>query len=302
VAFIRTDPLGIVAKAPERSGSPAIYGHSSQSIQPAYMRSTSQDSVSTGVRARRASLQSLPADQRRSQTRAHPASGGLSTHKRTISSLPATRIVTYAASGRPSSIVSTVTTEESGLEDNPEMGPPTVPRRETRTSTDEGHSRPDLSLLSSSRHRSTSSYSLASTELQIRPQLLRPTASRQATRSFHISQDLDSDNASQPTRVPLNRSQTTPYNMARPTSGIGMQANSVDLQRSGSENSKRTSGSWWGPLAYARAAPILPPTSPPPGSESALSSRPSSPASPAMRALEAGNSERGSFDMDRMGS
>ena len=264
---------------------------------PGYTRSNSQESVNASLRGRRASLQSLSADQRRYQGRSHLSSGGLSGHKRTISSLPATRIVTYAASGRPSSIVSTVTTEESGIEDNPEMGPPAVPKRETRTSTDEGHSRPDLSLLSNSRHRSTSSYSLASTELQIRPQLLRPVPSRQATRSFHISQNLDSDTVNQPTRIPLNRSQTTPYNIARPPSASALQASSTDLQRFGSENSKRTSGSWWGPLAYAKTA--VPPTSPPPGSEYANSSRPSSPASPAMRAIEAANSERGSFDMDR---
>ena len=204
------------------------------------------------------------------------------------------------------------------------MGPPAVPKRDGRTSTDDGHSsghghsgRPDMSLLSHSRNRSSSSYSLASTELQIRPQILRPQPMRPPTRSFHISQDLEGSSgqppptgepASQPTRIPLERSQTTPYTHSSVVRGATNAASrtSADLARSGSDGAKGRRGSvdWWAPLRYSTArVPGNTPASPVPPSDHTSSPRPDSPASPALgRHMERSASERSSFDLERSSS
>lgn len=304
IAFLQTDPLKLMVSIPSRSPSPAVTTASLSPTQPKYHRSHSHDSIQT--RSRRASIQSLPSETMRAPARSpvqplHP--GSLSHyHQRTISSLPATRVVTYQHTGyggRRSSVISTITTTaEEEAEDNATMGPPSLPKRGTRTSTDEGQARSDLTLLSHSRNRTISSYSLASTELQIRPQILRPQAIRPPTRSFHISQDLDSEPVSQPTRIPLERSQTTPYN-ARPTSAI--EAESAELARSGSDGSRRASVDWWAPLRYSTSIRgLASPASPPVPSDHTSSPRPDSPASPAMgRNMERSASERSSFDLER---
>lgn len=166
-----------------------------------------------------------------------------------------------------------------------------------------------------SRHRHASSYSLATTELQIRPHIVqRPVSMRPPTRSFHVSQDLAAALAepkSQATRIPLGRSQTTPNendssavsNLSKQISDSGagggssshLARGSVDLQRAGSEGSHRNrssiSGDWF---AWRGKGPA--PTSPPLGSEG---SRPESPASPVNRLMEKEESERGSFDLER---
>ena len=239
-------------------------------------------------RLRRSSVQPLSGITDKS----HPRSRFHGSHARTISSLPSTRIVTYQVADKRSSIISTV---RSGEEDDP-MSVPLAKRPVSTGSTEDNH-RPDLPIFLNTRNRTTSSYSLASTELQIRPQVVRPLAIRPSTsRPFHVAQDLLHRNTSQAMRVPLGRSQTSPHSNFRASVRA---RTSVDLQRSGSEG-RRGSADWWG----SRSIPLGPdPLSPDLRSSGEETTSPplrsDSPASPAVRSTGHIGSERSSFDLER---
>ena len=301
MAYIRMDPLHLLPVA--RSGPPSPV-NTPNSISPAALsreRSTSGEKLVLPIhRMRRGSTDFSSAGASSEPSRPYSRSPGYTTsllqhHRRTSSSLPTTRIVTHQApaASKRSSVVSTITTEED--EDHAEMGPPPMPKRDARTSLDEGSNRHEQLPLSHSRHRSASSYSTTSTALQTRPQLiLKPQAVRPYPRSFHFSQNLNGNSpSSQPTRIPLNRSQTTPTHVS--SGAAGQAITSADLQRSGSDGRRRASVDWWAPLRYRYASP------PPAGSEGASSSRPNSPVSPLIKAvaMDRSHSERSSFDLER---
>lgn len=279
MAFLSTDPLRL--QKASAAASPALESHSMSPVQPVFLRGVSEDSLGLPGRSRRNSIQSLPPDSARVSSRSPSQQIHLASyHKRTLSSLPSTRMALYQAAGRPSSIVSAVTTEED--EDNAEMGPPAPPRKDALGGSADSHDLLSASTIGTGRDRSTS------------PPIHRPLAVRPPRRPFHMAHDQTT--ASQPSRIPLGRSQTTPLNgVTRPSSLIGNRA-SVELHRTGSDASRRGSVDWWGPLRYAVAGG---PTSPPVGSEGTMSSRPDSPASPAVKSADRHGSARSSFDLER---
>lgn len=277
MAYLSTDPLRLQKNS--ASPSPAIQSQSVSPVQPIFLRTVSEDSLGLPARSRRSSVHSLPPESARTASRSPSQQTHLASyHKRTLSSLPSTRMALYQAAGRPSSIVSAVTTEED--EDNAEMGPPAPPKKDGSA---DGHDLLSASMSAVHRYRSTS------------PPIHRPVAVRPPRRPFHLAHD-QPQGPNQLSRVPLGRSQTTPLNgTVRPPSFPGNRA-SVELNRAGSDGSRRGSLDWWGPLRYAVASS---PASPPVGSEGALSSRPDSPASPAVKSVDRHSSARSSFDLER---
>jgi hypothetical protein len=280
MAFLSTDPLHL--QKASGSVSPAITSQSVSPAQPTFMRTTSDDSMVLPTRSRRGSIQSLPPESARSASRSPSHQMHLASyHKRTLSSLPSTRMINFQASGRPSSMVSAVTTEED--EDNAEMGPPAPPRKDSAAGSHDENDRQQLN----------GGGSKAPDQVVVRPLAIRPPR-----RPFHIPHDQPLP-TNQPTRIPLNRSQTTPVvpPAGRPLSGMSSRT-SAELHRAGSDASRRGSVDWWGALRYVSTNP----TSPPVGSEGTTSSRPASPASPAIRNLGRHDSARSSFDLDRSSS
>lgn len=280
IAYLSTDPLHLLKR--NESISPVNQSHSVSPVQPVFLRTVSEDSLGLPGRSRRSSIQSLPAEPARGISRSPSQQIHLASfHKRTLSSLPSTRIASYQAAGRPSSTVSGVTTEED--EDNAEMGPPAPPRKDSLYGSADGHDLLSINTTANSRERSIS------------PPIHRPVAVRPPRRPLRTSHE-QLQGASQLTRIPLSRSQTTPLNnIARPPSFPNQRA-SVELSRTGSDASRRSSGDWWGPLRYAVAPG---PSSPHLGSEGTASSRPDSPASPAAKYIDRHNSARSSFDLER---
>lgn len=280
IAYLLTDPLRLLNSS--ESISPAGESQTVSPVQPIFLRTVSEDSLSPPGRSRRSSIQSLPAEPVRGISRSPSQQTHLANfHKRTLSSLPSTRMAFYQAAGRPSSIVSAVTTEED--EDNAEMGPPAPPRKDSLYGSVDGYDLLSVSTTTSSRQRSTS------------PPVHRPVAVRSPRRPFHLSHD-QLQNPSQPTRIPLSRSQTTPMNNSTKLPSFPNQRASVELSRTGSDASRSGSGDWWGPLRHAVAPG---PSSPPIGSEGTMSSRPDSPASPAVKSIDKHSSTRSSFDLER---
>lgn len=282
MAYLSTDPLRLQKSA---SMSSPMQSQSVSPVQPMFLRTVSEDSLGLPGRSRRSSVQSLPPESARTISRSPSQQTHLASyHKRTLSSLPSTRMALYQAAGRPSSIVSAVTTEED--EDNVEMGPPAPPRKGSVCGSADSHDLLSASTFSTGRERSTS------------PPIHRPVAVRPPRRPFHLSHD-QMRNTSQITRIPLARSQTTPLNNTIRPPSFPNQRTSAELSRTGSDASRRGPGDWWGPLRQAIATG---PASPPVGSEGTQSSRPDSPASPAVKSIDRYSSARSSFDLERSSS
>lgn len=287
IAFISSDPLNI-AGALNKSPLLRLSHSPSPSIQ-IHQHTDSGDSETYSGRLGSYALQQGASDL---------VARSLSSHEGShAESLPATRIVMYQRGDKRSSIMSTVTTEEDG-EELANSGP-----RPPSTGGNAQSQRSDLPSLLSSRHRATSSYSLASTELQIHHQLVRPVPVRPA-RSFHVSHNR-SGQTMQATRVPLGRSQTTSYT-GGPARQPGLSDASASLARTSSESTRRNSVDWWAPLRYGKATT---PISPDPAAspvDGALSPTgtcsPPVPASPAVRSILQAGSGRSSYDLERSSS
>lgn len=261
------------------------------------------DSLSVPHRMRRASLQSLPTTEVYHARAGSPADSLSSNshhgHKRSMSSFPITRATPSQSGYRPSSIVSSITTEEE-VEDNADMGSPVVPKQGRPSSTDEGHARTEVALLSHSRHRSTSSYSLARSDLYAKPLLVRPHPLKPVPRPIHFSHEVaHSAYSDKQPRMHLHRSQTSPYTSTGQYLGSSSsQARllaATDLRRTGSEGAQRNDGSQ---LRLSQASQTKTD-----GHGNQESSRRSTmPSSPGVAGKIDGGSARSSFDLDRSSS
>ena len=241
VAYVRTDPLKLANV--EMPSPPLSATHSptpSISVFQPLPDTGAVDEADLVERLRRASMRSFNSEQKR------PA------HKRAVSALPTTRIVTYQKPDKRSSIMSTVTAEEES--DGSSLSVPPPRRRPVSTSSTDDNQRPEVPMLMNARHRAMSSYSLASTELQIRPSVARPPSFKPIPRSYHVAQDL-ADAEAQPTRIPLFRSQTSSVAERAPPKQLA----ATDLHRSGSDGSRRSSVDWYNPMRFMSAAPPVSP-------------------------------------------
>lgn len=274
--------------------SPIIESHSVSPVQPTFLRANSDDGSLLAARSRRSSIQSLPSETYRTSSRcpSHQAHAS-SHHKRTMSTLPSARLLSQYATGRPSSIVSAVTTEED--EDNAAMGPPALPKSSLAGRSHEGGNENAVKRAISPASSVASSGDARLTDCATGQMVHRPVPVRPPHRAFHMAHDENRGATNQSTRIPLGRSQTTPVTGPRPQSYASHRI-STELYRSGSDASRKSANDWWGPLRYARG---IPSASPPIGSEGTSSSRPDSPAGPPVRNLERHDSERSSFDLER---
>ena len=298
MAYLRTDPLQLLSTAQASPPSDEVTPHSASAVGGTdEVAGKGGDNVALpSAHSRKASMQSSStAEPARLQDDSPMSWTVLPKHHRhhsAITSSSTTRLVTYLSTGegKRSSVVSTVTTED---EDHAEMGPPPKPKRDTRKSTDEERSRPDVTLSSLCQQRSALSHSTVIADLQSQSsRFYRPQAVRAYPRSFHFSHDLSGiSSVNQPTRIPLGRSQTTPYSPN--DRQVRQSSSSAELQRTGSDRTRRNSIDWYGPLKSRYASP------PPAGSNASTSSRPDSPGSPATRLMDRSYSERSSFDLEK---